>query len=146
MKKHTIIIACVTAFVLSVAAAVLYPTKKKEPIDEYITRQESQSRWIRMLNQENSQLHDAVLAAMLASKASGKEVFIQIEQYPLSRFKYKLSYERGGAENLLSYNHVGGYFSFDHYSEKIGPTLTAAENMIVIDRKINRYYSELGIK
>ena len=100
--------------------------------------------WIKLLNIENSQLHDAVIAAMLFSKDTNKEIFVL--ETTNSTLKYCLSVERGNAENILSYSHKDKYFSFDHYNSKHGPSVKYAEEVLIVDKKIQKYYSELGIK
>lgn len=135
-----------TAFIVSVSAA-FYLTKPASKVsDDFAPRQEVYSRWIKELNKSNSQLHDAILAAMLASKVSGKEVFILHNNVQHAKLRYNLSYQRGGAENILSYNFNENYFSFDHYSTNEGISLPSAENMIIIDRKLQKFYKELSIK
>lgn len=147
MNKY-IKLSCVAAFIIGAsAAAAIYPSYSKGKIvDDYASRQDSQVKWIKTLNESNPELHDAVIATMLASKASGKEVFLLRDNKPLNKLKYKLSYERGGAENLLSYDFKQNYFSFDHYSSDDGISVATAENMIVIERKMSKFYKELSIK
>lgn len=111
-----------------------------------ITRLEAQARWIKMLDKSNPELHDAVIAAMLVSKDSGKEVFVLRENDADKRFKYKLSILRGNADNIMSYTYKDSWFSFDHYNDKDGPWLSTAENQLFIENKINKYYKELNIK
>ena len=188
MKNIIITGTCLFTFIAVSAAAwnfaarttpaPVIATVKVTPkyIDSSISPAEIRTKWIKLLNQHNPELHDAVLACMLASKVSGKEVFILVEnnearttaeeyifrdglKYKLSyerggveqylfrgKLKYKLSYERGGAESIMSYSHKENWFSFDHYNEKMGPTMAMAESMIVIDQRIGKYYTELGIK
>lgn len=112
---------------------------------DFASREDVRSKWIRILNEKNPQLHDAMLAAMIASKASNKEIFI-LTNDKNAKMKYKLSLTRGNADNILSYNHKINYISFDHYSDNEGPTLTSVENMICVERKIAVFYKELGIK
>jgi hypothetical protein len=163
MKNIIIIGACLITFTLGISLGAnlatppsstpslkpIIATIKVTPkyIDSSISPAEIRTKWIKLLNLHNPELHDAVLASMLASKASGKEVFIWNEsEDATTRLKYKLSYERGGAENLFSYSHKDKWFSFDHYSEKLGPTLQMAESMIAVDQRISKYYTELDIK
>lgn len=159
MKNIIITGTCLFTFIAASAAAwnfaarttpaPVIATVKVTPkyIDSSISPAEIRTKWIKLLNQHNPELHDAVLASMLASKASGKEVFIWNEsEDATTKLKYKLSYERGGAENLFSYSHKDKWFSFDHYSEKLGPTLQMAESMITIEQRIGKYYTELDIK
>ena len=187
MKNIIIVGTCLFTFIAASAAAwnfaarttsapVIATVKVTPKTVDTVSVNDIRTRWIKLLNQHNPELHDAVLACMLASKVSGKEVFILTEnneartaaeeyifrdglKYKLSyerggveqylfrgKLRYKLSYERGGVESIMSYSHKENWFSFDHYNEKMGPTMAMAESMIVIDQRIGKYYTELGIK
>lgn len=124
----------------------------------YVTRTDAQNYWIKQLSVKNSKLHDTIIAAMILSKDTNKEIFVLKVNYPLSiqdrmnpglpspEIQYRLSTTRGNADNILSYNHKIRYFSFDHYSENDGPSLQAAQDKLSLDRQINSYYQELGVR
>lgn len=149
MKKATIVTSlCVAVFSAAFAFFIFSASSIviKNQTDDVRNTKSVQRNWLMMLNLQKPDLHDAIVAAMLASKSSGKEVFVLKEDAPLSKLSYKLSFIRGGADNLLSYTHDERLFSFDHYNEKTGPTLAMAENAMYINNKIINYYAELGIK
>lgn len=124
----------------------------------YVTRIDAQNYWIKQLSVKNSKLHDTIIAAMILSKDTNKEIFVLRVNYPLSLqgrmnpelpspgIQYRLSTTRGNADNILSYSHKIRYFSFDHYSEHDGPSLQAAQDQLFIDRQINSYYQELEVR
>jgi len=167
MKNIIIVGTCLFTFIAASAAAwnfaarttsapVIATVKVTPKTVDTVSVNDIRTRWIKLLNQHNPELHDAVLACMLASKVSGKEVFILTENNEARTaaeeyifrdgLKYKLSYERGGVESIMSYSHKENWFSFDHYNEKMGPTMAMAESMIIIDQRIGKYYTDLGIK
>lgn len=117
---------------------------EKERIE--VSRNDAQSRWIKMMEQKNPELHDAIIAAMLISKDMNREIFVLKKENPNKKLKYQLSNERGHADNLLSYSYKNNWFSFDHYNDNDGPWLSTAENQLFVERKISRYYKELNIK
>lgn len=112
--------------------------------NEVLSHQQSVHEWIKLLNLENPELHDAVVVAMLLSKDFGKEIFVL--DNASDHLKYRLSLERGNADNILSYSYKDKFMSFDHYSVKHGPSVKYAEQAYLVDKQILRYYSELGIK
>lgn len=120
------------------------PVKENIQYIDYVFREDSQNKWIKILNNKNPELHDAVIAAMLVSKDTGKEMFVLRKQD--GKLKYTISPSRGNADNILSFDYKTRYLSFDHYNEEDGPSLQAAENILVIDKKIALYYKELNIK
>lgn len=163
MKKYTSVIVPVIAFTLAFTVSFLLifkwldnrnsPTDKElyeaiaRGIDtEMLAEKELQGKWIKLLNERNPELHDAVIAAMLLSKDINTEIFLHHNTKEDRKLKYVISDKRGDAENILSYNHKTHSFSFDHYSEKDGPSMQTVEDREVINKKINKYYEELGVK
>lgn len=160
-KKLLVGFVCISilsaAFVFSLGR-IIYTSKERKSVENgdtlfgwveggvVIPRLETQARWIRLLDKNNPELHDAIIAAMLVSKDSGKEIFVLRENKENKKLKYRLSLVRGNANNMLSYTHYNRWFSFDHYNDKDGPWLSTAENQLFIENKINRYYKELEIK
>jgi len=118
---------------------------------EYVSREEVQNFWIKMMNEKNPELHDALISAMLLSKDTGKEIFVLHNSKTNSlsnsnKLKYRLSTQRGTEDNILSFTYDTKYISFDHFRASDGPSLEESYNKIIIQRKINAYYSELNIK
>jgi len=153
--KNKIIIS-ITVFLASAITASYFITVSKSPKHsqekiEFVSRQDLQNFWIKMLNEKNPDLHDAVIAAMLLSKDSGKEIYVLHNSktnalgFP-NRLKYRISTERGAANNILSFDYSTKYISFDHFNSNDGPIIEHVYNKIIVDRKISSYYSELGIK
>lgn len=118
---------------------------KKIPTNDYVSRIDSQNYWIKAINIKNPELHDAILAAMLLSKDTSKEIFV-LRNSEGGKLKYRLSTNRGNADNILSYSHKDRYISFDHYNVTDGPLIETASNQLLIERKLDSYYQELGIK
>lgn len=146
-KKNIAFFSLHSIIIISIGFAFsIWPKERKFSEEIDVSRMETQSRWIKMLDKSNPELHDAVIAAMLVSKDSGREVFILRENDANKKLKYKLSILRGNADNIMSYNHKDSWFSFDHYNAKDGPSFSTAENQLFIENKLNRYYKELNIK
>ena len=147
MTNKNIVVGFVCISIASAAFVFSLGSKQRKFSEEInVSRMETQARWIKMLDKSNPELHDAVIAAMLVSKDSGKEVFVLRENDANKKLKYKLSILRGNADNIMSYTHKDSWFSFDHYNDKDGPWLSTAENQLFIENKLNRYYKELNIK
>ena len=145
--NKNIVVGFVCVSIAAVAFVFSLGSKERKVSEEAtVSRMEAQARWIKMLDKSNPELHDAVIAAMLVSKDSGKEVFVLRENDANKKLKYKLSILRGNADNIMSYTHKDSWFSFDHYNDKDGPWLSTAENQLFIENKLNRYYKELNIK
>lgn len=153
--KNKIIISIGVFLASAITASYLISASKSpkhfQRDTEFVSRQESQNFWIKMLNEKNPDLHDAVIAAMLLSKDSGKEIYVLHNSktnalgFP-NRLKYRISTERGTVDNILSFDYSTKYISFDHFNSNDGPTIEHVHNKIIVDRKIGSYYSELGIK
>ena len=135
----SLIIACFTGY-----AFTNRTSNKNAQYVNYVCREDSQNKWIKILNDKNPELHDAIIGAMLLSKDTGKEIFVLRKSE--GKLKYAISVIRGNAENILSYDYKTRYLSFDHDSEDDGPSLQTAENILVIEKKIDSYYKELNIK
>ena len=118
---------------------------KKIPTNDYVSRIDSQNYWIKAINIKNPELHDAIVAAMLLSKDTSKEIFV-LRNSEGGKLKYRLSTNRGNADNILSYSHKDRYISFDHYNVTDGPLIETTSNQLLIERKLDSYYQELGIK
>ena len=118
---------------------------KKIPTNDYVSRIDSQNYWIKAINIKNPELHDAIVAAMLLSKDTSKEIFV-LRNSEGGKLKYRLSTNRGNADNILSYSHKDRYVSFDHYNVTDGPLIETTSNQLLIERKLDSYYQELGIK
>ena len=145
--NKNIVVGFVCISIASTAFVFALGSKDRKFSEEAtFSRMEAQARWIKMLDKNNPELHDAVIAAMLVSKDSGKEVFVLRENAPNKKLKYKLSVLRGNEDNILSYTHKDSWFAFDHYNDNDGPWLSTAENQLFIENKLNKYYKELNIK
>ncbi len=159
MKKYTPIAAFALAFALTSTLGYKWLNAKSGPTDkelyeaiargvetERLTAKDLQSKWIKSLNESNPELHDAIIAAMLISKDANVEIYLHRNIGENKKFKYTISDKRGDAENILSYNYKTDFFTFDHYSIDDGFTMQMVENREIINRKINKYYEELGVK
>lgn len=104
-----------------------------------------ESEWVKRLGKTNESLHDAVIAAMLVSRKTGKEVFVQKKKEG-DKKHYYLSYVRGDSENVLGYLYNTRFISFNHYSSEDGPSFEEVANQVYIDTKVKEFYKELGIK
>ena len=145
--NKNIVVGFVCISIASTAFVFALGSKERKFSEEAtFSRMEAQARWIKMLDKSNPELHDAVIAAMLVSKDSGKEVFILRGNDTSKKLRYKLSILRGNEDNIMSYVHKDSWFTFDHYNDKDGPWLSTAENQLFIENKLNGYYRELNIK
>ena len=77
-----------------------------------VSKTDVEAEWLKHLNKTNESFHDAVVAAMLASKKTGREVFVQKKKSG-NQPVYYLSYVRGDAENVLGYTYKTRYVSFN---------------------------------
>jgi len=149
----SIAIAVVVGYLTGFPANAFNLLNKNKSLEkaEYVSREEVQNFWIKMMNEKNPELHDALIAAMLLSKDTGKEIFVLHNSKTNSlsnsnKLKYRLSTQRGTVDNILSFTYDTKYISFDHFRASDGPSLEESYNKIIIQRKINAYYSELNIK
>jgi hypothetical protein len=155
MKNKIIYSLCASSLIFTGLSGCKAPplafARQKNISENNISRTDAQNCWIKMLNEKNPQLHDAVVGAMLLSKDSNKEIFILRNIQPdstglIKRSKYRLSTIRGDAENILSVDFKNKYISFDHFNESEGPSIETAYDKVFVDHKINLYYAELNIK
>lgn len=140
-----LIVVILIVVLISFSYLVLKLEHKRVPATDYVSRIELQNYWIKAINIKNPELHDAIVAAMLLSMDAGKEIFV-LRNNEGGKLKYRLSTNRGNADNILSYSHKDRYISFDHYNVTDGPLIETVSNQLLIERKLDSYYQELGIK
>ena len=106
--------------------------------------------WFKELDQANFPLHDKLLEALFISRQTGKEVFVRRimteggnQDIPLKR--YRVSTERGGADNVVGVNYATGEFRLDHYLAADGPTLDEVRQHLQNRSRIRELKKELGI-
>ena len=108
--------------------------------------------WFEELDRENFALHDTLLEALIFSRQTGKVVFVrrvEVEGAKEPPRLYRLSFERGGADNIVGVNHATREFLFDHFLPSDGPTLNQVRRRVRSDaaiRKIKKDLKIFGIK
>ena len=105
--------------------------------------------WFTELDEVNFSLHDTLLHALFMSKRTGKEVFVRRiafegegENQPKH---YRVSAERGGADNVVGVNYATREFRLDHYLPADGPTLDQIRQHLKNQSRIRELKKELGI-
>jgi hypothetical protein len=104
--------------------------------------------WFKALDRENPNLHDRLLVALHLSRETGKEVFVrrlEIEGAKSPPQRYRVSTERGGADNVVGVNFATREFLFDHYLPTDGPTMQAIRTRLQNAASIRRIKRDLGI-
>ena len=105
--------------------------------------------WFTQLDEVNFALHDALLKALFVSKRLGKEVFVRritVEGASEGSLKhYRVSTERGGADNVVGVNYATREFLLDHYLAGDGPTLDEVRQHLKDQSRIRVLKRELGI-
>ena len=108
--------------------------------------------WFEALDRDNFALHDMLLEALIFSRQTGKVVFVrrvEVEGAEKPPRLYRLSFERGGADNIVGVNHATREFLFDHFLPSDGPTLNQVRRRVRDDaaiRKIKKDLKIFGIK
>ena len=105
--------------------------------------------WFTQLDEVNFALHDTLLKALFVSRRSGKEVFVRritVEGASEDSLKhYKVSTERGGADNVVGVNWATCEFRLDHYLPTDGPTINQIRQRLKNQFRIRELKKELGV-
>ena len=104
--------------------------------------------WFEDLDRENFMLHDSLLEALFISRQTGKTVFVlrgTAEGAKTPSRRYRVSMERGGADNIVGVNHASREFLFDHFLPSDGPSLQQARQRHRYDERIRGLKKDLGI-
>ena len=104
--------------------------------------------WFEDLDRENFMLHDTLLEALFISRQTGKTVFVlrvTVEGAETPPRLYRVSLERGGADNIVGVNHASREFLFDHFLPSDGPTLQQTRRRLHYDGRIRGLKRDLGI-
>ena len=104
--------------------------------------------WFEDLDRENFMLHDTLLEALFISRQTGKTVFVlrgTVEETETPPRLYRVSMERGGADNIVGVNHASREFLFDHFLPSDGPTLQQTRRRLQYDGRIRGLKRDLGI-
>ena len=105
--------------------------------------------WFAQLDEVNFALHDTLLNALFVSKRLGKEVFVRritVEGDSEDSLKhYKVSTERGGADNVVGVNYATREFRLDHYLPTDGPTIDQVRQRLKNQFRIRELKKELGV-
>ena len=109
---------------------------------------EVRNAWFEALDLANPDLHDSLLVALHLSRQTGAEVFVrrlEIEGAKSPPQRYRVSTERGGADNVVGVNFATREFLFDHYLPTDGPTLNEIRQSLRNDTRIRELKKDLGI-
>jgi hypothetical protein len=104
--------------------------------------------WFEALDRDNIALHDTLLLALFESRRTGQIVFVrrlELEGAKEPLRLYRVSLERGGADNVVGVNFATREFLFDHYLPTDGPTLNEIRQSLRNDTRIRELKKELGI-
>lgn len=106
--------------------------------------------WFRELDEVNFPLHDALLEALFISRQRGKEVFVRRimvegDDHDIPLKRYRVTIERGGADNVVGVNYATREFRLDHYLQDDGPTLDEVRQRLKNQSRIRELKKELGI-
>ena len=104
--------------------------------------------WFEDLNRDNFALHDTLLEALFISRQTGKTVFVlrvTVEGAKTPKHLYRVSLERGGADNIVGVNHATREFLFDHFLPSDGPALQQTRQRLHYDRRVRELKKDLGI-
>jgi len=104
--------------------------------------------WFEALDRENFPLHDTLLEALFVSRRTGKTVFVlrvAVEGAKTPPHLYRVSLERGGADNIVGVNHATREFLFDHFLPSDGPTLQQTRQRLHYDGRVRELKKDLGI-
>ena len=109
---------------------------------------EVRDAWFEALDLANPDLHDSLLVALHLSRQTGKEVFVrrlEIEGAKSPPQRYRVSTERGGADNVVGVNFATREFLFDHYLPTDGPSIQDIRTRLQNAARIRRIKRDLGI-
>jgi hypothetical protein len=104
--------------------------------------------WFEALDRDNIALHDTLLLALFESRRTGQVVFVrrlELEGAEEPLRLYRVSLERGGADNVVGVNFATREFLFDHYLPNDGPTLNEIRQSLRNDTRIRELKKDLGI-
>lgn len=123
----------------------------KNPVDHPIAEPdviEVRNAWFEALDLANPDLHDSLLVALHLSRQTGAEVFVrrlEIEGAKTPPQRYRVSTERGGADNVVGVNFATREFLFDHYLPTDGPSIQEIRTRLQNAVRIRRIKRDLGI-
>ena len=104
--------------------------------------------WFKALDRDNIALHDSLLLALFESRRTGQIIFVrrlELEGAKKPLRLYRVSLERGGADNVVGVNFATREFLFDHYLPTDGPTLNEIRQSLRNDTRIRELKKDLGI-
>ena len=104
--------------------------------------------WFAALDRDNIALHATLLLALFESRRTGQIIFVrrlELEGAEDPLRLYRVSLERGGADNVVGVNFATREFLFDHYLPNDGPTLNEIRQSLRNDTRIRELKKDLGI-
>ena len=128
---------------LAIGCASTRSTAQGEPTEAAVL-----NAWFEDLDRENFTLHDTLLEALFVSRRTGKTVFVlrvTVEGAKTPKHLYRVSLERGGADNIVGVNHATREFLFDHFLPSDGPTLQQTRQRLYYDGRVRELKKDLGI-
>ena len=134
------------AIMLMMGCAISIHSIKNPTAEPDVT--EVRNAWFKALDRENPDLHDSLLVALHLSRETGKEVFVrrlEIEGAKSPPQRYRVSTERGGADNVVGVNFATREFLFDHYLPTDGPSIQDIRTRLQNAVRIRRIKRDLGI-
>ena len=136
-------------FLLSVLVLLVSCRATPEPVADPSSHEAVLDAWFTQLDEVNFALHDTLLKALFVSRRLGKEVFvlrISAERGSEDLFKrYKVSTDRGGADNVVGVNWATREFRLDHYLPTDGPTIDQVRQHLKNQFRIRDLKKELGV-
>ena len=128
---------------LAIGCASTSSTSQGAPAESAVLNE-----WFEDLDRENFPLHDTLLEALFTSRRTGKTVFVlrvMVEGADTPPHLYRVSLERGGADNIVGVNHATREFLFDHFLPSDGPALQQTRQRLHYDRRVRELKKDLGI-
>ena len=128
---------------LAIGCASTRSTAQGEPTEAAVL-----NAWFEDLDRENFTLHDTLLESLFVSRRTGKTVFVlrvTVEGAKTPKHLYRVSLERGGADNIVGVNHATREFLFDHFLPSDGPTLQQTRQRLHYDGRVRELKKDLGI-
>ena len=99
--------------------------------------------WLTELSEKNLRLYVHVANATVVSKKTNKKVYI-LKSYVGKTPVYKLSYETGHGEDLITVNANKNEITFEHYSGEDGPSLTDSMDEVWFNIRIKKINSTIN--
>ena len=109
-----------------------------------VSKEEARNAWFIHLAENNMNLYDAVVRAVIISQRSNKDVYISRDRTNKVTH-YTLSEKNMGGANVLSVNYPNREIVFDHYNDSDGRPMSIFVEKIYVDKKTDMLHSQLKL-